>query len=134
MRAQFFPAARWRRRGTVTLITNTIGPSVYSTTETTPVTVRSFTGTLSARGALLRWRTASETEAVGYNVYGHVHGRRVKLNRRLVAAKRAADAAYTFRYRARAGNKPAACFWLQIVNLDGSRHWYGAATVPRIGS
>ncbi len=54
---------------------------------------------------LLKWRTASEAELLGYNVYGQVQGKRVKLNRKLIAAKGTIGASYAFRYRAPRGQK-----------------------------
>ncbi len=117
--------------GAVTLDTNVIQRSLCSAPPSTPVTVRSFTATRSTGSVLLKWRTASEVELVGYNVYGQVHGKRVKLNRRLIAGKGTAGAAYAFRYRAPSGQKAPTRFWLQVVNLDGSRTWHGVAMTSR---
>jgi hypothetical protein len=119
--------------GAVTLDTNTVTNCVEATTA---VTVRSFVATPSASGAMLKWRTASEVAILGYNVYGQVHGKRVKLNAGLIAAKGSSNgASYAFRYRPSKGQKTSTRFWLQAVNLDGSRAWAGAARIAsRIAS
>jgi hypothetical protein len=117
--------------GAVTLITNTIAPSGCATLA---ASVRSFTATSSAGSVLLKWRTASEVEVVGYNVYAQAHGTRVRLNRTLIAAKSMTGAAYAFRYRAPKGQKASTRFWLQAVNLDGSRTWSGTAKIARRSS
>ncbi len=81
---------------------------------------------------MLKWRTASEIEILGYNVYGQVRGKRVKLNRTLIAAKRSmTGASYALRYRVPNGQKAPTHFWLQTVNLDGSRTWSGVAKIAR---
>ena len=99
-----------------------------------PVTVRSFTASASGSSTTLRWQTASEAGLLGYNVYGQIQGKRVKLNRKLIAAKRTTGASYAFRYRAPSGQKAPSRFWLQAVNLGGSRTWSGAATARRVTS
>lgn len=98
-----------------------------SDVSTTAVSLRSFTATRSAKGAMLRWRTASEADVLGYNVYGLVKGNRVKLNARLIACKNPGANAYSFHYRAPKGKKAPARFWLQTIHLDGSRLWTTAA-------
>lgn len=91
----------------------------------TAVQMRSFTATPAARGILLRWRTGSEVELVGFNVFRQkgVQARKVKLNRSLVRAKGGvAGAKYSWLDRsAKRGGR----YWLQAVNADGSRSWYG---------
>lgn len=116
--------------GAVTLDTNVIDASQCAP-PSLAVIVRSFTATASTGSVMLKWRTASELEMLGYNVYGKVHGKRVKLNRKLIAAKSTSGASYAFRHRAPTGHKAPARFWLQIVNLDGSRTWHGTATTVR---
>ena len=91
------------------------------------VTVSSFSAHRAARGVLVRWRTASEFNLLGFNVYGTVNGKRVRVNQRLIRTH--GRGAYSFLDR-----KPAkaARYWIQAVNLDGSRSWHGPARV--IGS
>ena len=87
--------------------------------------VRSFTARRSGTGVIASWRTASEIAVVGYNVYRHTRLGRTRVNRVLVAARRLGR----YDLRDRRAPKGAARYWLEIVNVDGSRAWYGSAAV-----
>lgn len=54
---------------------------------TTAATFRSLTASKGLNSVILRWKTASEADVLGYNVYCNVKGKRVKLNRSLIAGK-----------------------------------------------
>jgi hypothetical protein len=109
-----------------------IGTSLCDTATSdvaaTAVTMRTVSATQKSGGVLVRWRTASELDTLGYNVYRSVHGKRVRLNRSVIRAK-GHGAAYSFLDRT-ASNRPARYF-VQAVSLDGSRAWYGPAKVLR---
>ena len=94
----------------------------------TPVTLRSLTASPSKSGVVVRWRTASELGLVGYNVYREKAGKRVRVNKRLIAARSSHGAgSYVFVDRsARSGR-----YWLQAVNLDGSRSFLASARLAR---
>jgi hypothetical protein len=92
----------------------------------TAVALRSFTATPSAGRVALNWRTASEASVLGYNLYGFVHGQRVKLNARVIASKGAGAHSYSFGYRLPQGKQAPARYWLQTINLNGSRQWSSA--------
>ncbi len=94
----------------------------------TAVRLRSLTSTSTARRTIVRWRTASELETLGFNVYGG----RTKLNLRLIGAKGNGGAGASYRFVDRATRSPRAHTYhrLQAVDLDGSRHWLATA-VPR---
>ena len=62
---------------------------------------------------------------LGYNVYGFVHGQRVKLNSRVISSKGAGAHSYSFNYRLHGKQAPAR-YWLQTINLNGSRQWSSA--------
>lgn len=97
-------------------------------TGPTAVTMRSFTASSSRSGVVVRWRTGSELAVLGYNVWGELNGKRVKLNRSLIASGRSAGGStYRFTYRQGPGKPFVARFWLQRVNGDGSRAWHGPA-------
>jgi len=85
----------------------------------TAATIRSFTASRSHAGTLVRWRTASEIEVAGFNVYRVEHGHRVKVNRHLIAAKARGGAAYRLLDRAHRGAE----YRLEVVNLDGAHQW-----------
>ena len=104
-------------------------PSAQSTDSTTvrcPTAVRlaSFVATRSARGVLIRWRSASEARTLGFNVYREQNGQRVKLNRRLIPGRRTGGRVYSWLDRA-APRQGRIRYWLQAVSLDGTRSWYG---------
>jgi hypothetical protein len=97
----------------------------------TAVVVRAASATRTHRGVLVRWRTTSEAQALGFNVYRLSHGMVVKLNRALIPSvfggttsghayswldRRAPRASSPLRYR------------LQSVSLDGTRRWVGGAS------
>jgi hypothetical protein len=98
------------------------------TTAPVAARFRSLSASSTGNGALVRWRTASEVNALGFNVYRAVQGRRVRVNARLIPARGAG--AYSFLDR-RAPHAKALRYWIQLVNLDGSRSWYGPARVAR---
>ena len=111
-----------------------VGASITSwsleITGPTAVTVNNFSARRVARAVQLRWRTSTETEALGFNVYRFSHGSKTKVNHRLIVAKRSGmvrGAAYTLR-DTRAG-KAAATYRLQAVSLRGKRTWVKTASV-----
>ena len=89
-------------------------PSVSST----PVTFRSLSAQKAGKGVNIRWRTASELQVLGYNVYVERNGKRVKLNAKLIRTKGSAGGSYLFKARV-----PSGKFWLATLNADGSRTW-----------
>ena len=95
------------------------------------VTLRSFTAAPARSGVSLRWRTASELQVAGFNVYRERGGRRVRLNAKLIpAANGTGGHVYTFVDR-KAPRSGLSRYWLQAVNLDGTRRWYGPAIARR---
>lgn len=109
---------------------NTVGLGNWaahlSVSSPTAVTFRSLSATWSRGGALVRWRTAAELDALGFNVYRATQGRKVRANARLIPATRRGS--YSFVDR-RAPRSKTLRYWIQVVNLDGSRSWYGPARV-----
>lgn len=93
----------------------------------TAVSLRSFRGLATAQGVELLWRTASERDVLGFNVW---RGQK-KVNRALVPAKAvrpSGGASYRIIDRtARAGKTYT--YRLQVVDLDGARSWRGSARV-----
>ncbi len=106
-----------------------IGQSVCGVTAQVAVTFRSLTAARSANGVQVRWRTASEIDTLGFNVYREVNSKRVRVNTKLIATKGAGSYSYLDRSAPRS---KVASYWIQVVNLDGSRQWHGPARVgPR---
>jgi hypothetical protein len=98
-------------------------------TATTAATFVSFTGRVAERGVVLRWRTAQEVGAVGFNVYRGTASHRVRVNRRIVRAQGiVAGSRYVFR-DARAPHHSRLRYWLEEVGTDGSHQWRGPLVV-----
>ncbi|MFN2467476.1 MAG: hypothetical protein ABR521_05000 [Gaiellaceae bacterium] len=92
----------------------------------TAVTLLSVQPTRSSSGVLVRWRTASESGTLGFNVWRYRGGKGVKVNRTLIAAKRSgepAGAGYSFVDRA-PGARRGLTYRLQLVDQQGRRTWY----------
>ena len=101
----------------------------------TAVTIASFTAaTRSGRGVALRWRTASEIDTLGFDVWRFAPGGAgVKVNRRLIPAKAyGGTGGGTYRLvDSRAGTGVTYRYRLQIVSRDG-RHTWRATTRVRV--
>ena len=100
----------------------------FDAAGTTAATFRSLTVTRTPAGTLVRWRTASEVEVAGFNVYriqsgrarAHAAPRVRKVNRHLIAANgRGGGASYHLLDRGYRGLS----YRLEVVNLDGTRQW-----------
>lgn len=98
------------------------------TAPTTAVTFRSLSATSVRDGVLVRWKTASETDTLGFNVYRQINGKRARANTRLIAAS--GRGSYSFLDR-KAPSTPRVRYLIQVVNVDGTRSWYGPARVLR---
>jgi hypothetical protein len=100
----------------------------------TAVTLRSFSAHRTRPGVLLRWRTASEIDLLGFDVYRLSGGHVLKLNRRLIAAKapgRSIGAAYRLLDR-RARSGRAYTYRLRALSRTGTRSW-SAKAITRAG-
>ncbi|MDQ3875502.1 MAG: hypothetical protein M3322_08175 [Actinomycetota bacterium] len=94
------------------------------------VQLQSFTAQRVGKNVVLRWRTASEVNTLGYNVYRQAGAKRVKLNRSLIPAASliggsTSSHAYSFRTRIPSLKGASAKYWLQEVASNGARSWYG---------
>lgn len=88
--------------------------------------MRSVSASRAAAGVTLRWQTASELGVLGFNVYRQVNGKRVRLNRALIAAKGRGLYLFLDRFAPRARSVR---YWIQSVSLDGSGTWHGPVRV-----
>jgi hypothetical protein len=99
------------------------------TTTTTAVTVSSLSARPATRGVLVRWRTGTEADLLGFHVYrsrGHSWRR---LNRSLITAKGSVSgAAYRFLDRTARGGV-AYRYRIKAVNRDGTMSWFGPVRV-----
>jgi hypothetical protein len=96
---------------------------------TSAVTFASFSGHRTRRGVVLRWRTAQEVGSLGFNVYRRAAGHRLRLNRRILPARRSVGGARYLYRDTRAPRYGRLRYWLQEVGTDGSRRWHGPLVV-----
>jgi hypothetical protein len=93
------------------------------------VRVSAFATARSKRGVVVRWRTGTEVDTLGFNVYRQQHGRRVRVNRRLLPALGGTSGhAYSFVDR-HAPRHRALRYWLEDVSTGGARTWQGPVRV-----
>jgi len=107
---------------------NNVSTATTTVTATSAVTLRSFSAAGGTAGVTVRWRTASELDTLGFNVYREVNGKRVRANTRMIAAK--GRGSYSFLDR-KAPKAKSVRYWVQEVTADGSRSWYGPARVTK---
>jgi Domain of unknown function (DUF4394) len=100
-----------------------IGPPICAPTA---VTLRSVSAVRHKGSVSVIWRTASETALAGFHVYREQNGRRVRATSRIVAARSSSGSTYTFVDRS-APRGRTLHYWIQAINLDGSRTWHGPA-------
>jgi hypothetical protein len=94
------------------------------------VTLRSLAASRSPAGVLVRWRTGSEADTLGFHVYRARGTKWTRVDRRLIPAKGSvAGARYSLLDRRAPRGKLA--YRLQAIGTDGSRTWYGRASVVR---
>lgn len=102
-----------------------------TTDSTTAVRVKTFKAASIRRGISVSWRTAGETDLLGFNIYRSTADKQIKVNRQLIRAKSAgspAGGSYRLLDRhVRAGITYA--YRLQVLSLDGRRSWQGFARV-----
>jgi hypothetical protein len=95
----------------------------------TAVTFASAGATRTARGVLVRWRTGTEADLVGFHLYrsrGHSWQR---LTRSLIAAKGSVSGA-SYRFLDRTGKRGVAYrYRIRAVNRDGTAAWFGPVRV-----
>ena len=93
--------------------------------DPTAVRVTTLSATRGPSGVAVRWRTAAETNVLGFNVWRGAK----KLNRALVPASgKAGGAGYRVLDRtAKPGRSYA--YRLQVVGRDGTRSWQGSTKV-----
>ena len=90
----------------------------------TVATFRGATAARTAKGVVVRWRTAPLLDTLGYHVYREVNGKRVRANTRIIPANASGSYAFLDRTRVRGALR----YWVQSVNPDGSRRWHLATS------
>jgi hypothetical protein len=92
------------------------------------VTVSSFSARRSHKGVVLRWRTGSEVDELGFNVYRKQGSRRIRVNRRLLSAL-GVLAGTSYSFTDRHAPHRALQYLLQDVSKSGARTWHGPVRV-----
>lgn len=95
----------------------------------TSASVRSLRSVKTAHGVRVHWRTASEAQLAGFNLYRTRNGKLVRLNRSLIPAVFAGKATgHSYRFADRLGRN-GTTYRLEIVSLNGKKVWFGTTTV-----
>jgi hypothetical protein len=98
--------------------------------DTTPLAVSVY-GLRAARShgaVVLRWRTGTEADTLGFNVYRQLRGKRVRLNRRLLPSLGGLGGS-SYSFTDRRAPRRAVRYWLQDVDVRGARTWHGPVRV-----
>jgi subtilisin-like proprotein convertase family protein len=102
------------------------GWSLTFETAALAATFRSAEARRTSSGVVVRWRTASEVDVLGFRVYRVVAGKRVRVSRALIAAKgEVSGAAYRFVDRRAPRRTAGLRYRIQAVDRDGSVSWLG---------
>jgi hypothetical protein len=96
----------------------------------TGIGVVSLSATRANPVIVLRWRSASQSQTLGYNVFREQGRERVRANRKLIPATRTSGMHF-YRWLDRAAPRQTTRYWLEEVKLNGSRSWHGPARVVR---
>jgi Peptidase family C25 len=114
-------------------------PSSAACTGTiTAVTVESFTATSDDNARVhLHWRTGSEVDNLGFNIYREHAGERTRVNQHMIAGSALMVGAGTSLRSGRSytwwddSTRAAADtrYWLEAIDLGGQRTWHGPATI-----
>jgi hypothetical protein len=99
-------------------------------TGTSAVTLRSLTASRSPAGVLVRWRTGSEADTLGFHVYRGRGAKLTRVDRRLIPASGFVSGA-RYSFLDRRAPRARLSYRLQEVGTDGSRTWYGRVSVVR---
>ena len=116
------------------VLTNNTSTFLSTITFTTEVKLQSFSAVSTPGGVLLTWKTGGEVRNLGFNVYRGENGRRVRINPSLIAGSslmmrrtdsRHSGKSYAWFDRA----APATSYWLEDVDLNGTRTMHGPISI-----
>jgi glycosyl hydrolase family 99 len=93
----------------------------------TAVTLHTLRAVRAQAGVLLRWRTAPGSRVLGFNVYRDQNGKRLKLNRTLIASV-PGGRGHSWLDR-RVPGKGAVRYWLEEISVNGARRRHGPILV-----
>jgi hypothetical protein len=111
---------------TYTLLVEGIGIIMTGGTPTAAAALQSFRASSAPKGVLVRWKTRSEHEALGFNVY-RGDKKKVRLTRSIVRASGGGHGhSYSFLDRSARKGKVAP-YYLEVVQRGGSKIMFGPA-------
>ena len=115
---------------TYTLLVEGTGIIMVGSGPTATASLQSFRASAAPKGVLVRWRTRSEHEALGFNVYrGAV--KKARLTRTMVRAS-GDGRGHAYSYIDRSARKgKAAPYYLEVVQRSGSKIMFGPAVTAR---
>jgi hypothetical protein len=103
---------------------------------TPAIEVTSFEAAGNAQGALLKWKTDSEINHLGFNLYRDEAGQRVLMNQQLVTNNiltisfdAAPASGHSYEWLDNSPAKDVATYWLEALDLNGNSTWQGPFTV-----
>lgn len=112
----------------ITVLTSAASDWDFAPGIATAVRLVAFAASRSARGTLLRWRTASEAGVLGFNLYRG----RLRINRALITGRGGAGAG-SYRFLDRSARLGVTyTYRLQAVARGGSRAWIGSVVARRL--
>jgi hypothetical protein len=125
-----FDVVVWERTqnggATYTLLVEGLGVIMVGGGPTATASLQSFRASSAPKGVRVRWKTRSEHEALGFNVY-RGDRKKVRLTRSMVRAS-GDGRGHTYSYIDRAARKgKAGPYWLQVVQRNGSKIMFGPA-------
>jgi uncharacterized delta-60 repeat protein len=93
--------------------------------------VVSFRATRVRAGLLVRWRTLSEVDSRGFNVYREQSGRRVRTNASVIRNRGNARRGRSYSFLDRRARGTRVRYWLQELRTGRGAGWYGPVAVRR---
>jgi uncharacterized repeat protein (TIGR01451 family) len=118
------------------LLSNNFATQNETIETPTGVKLESFTAGATSGGALLSWKTGGETRNLGFNVYREVSGQRVRVNSSLIAGSALImrhtlepHTAKTYSWMDRSAGANLGLYWLEDVDLNGTRTFHGPISV-----
>jgi hypothetical protein len=122
----------WLRVGTDIVGSGTFNAAFsLAGSSVTATTFASASAKSTKRGVVLRWRTASEANMLGFRIYRRQAGKYLRITRTIVPAQGAiAGAGYRYVDR-NAPQRGLLRYRIQMIDRDGWRSWFGRPLLVR---
>ncbi|MGB2713372.1 MAG: C25 family cysteine peptidase [Vicinamibacterales bacterium] len=112
-------------------------PYVYAAWKRPTLTAVRMSTTSAARterGVTVRWRTGYEVDNLGFEIYREQGGERTRVTTKPIAGSAlmvpagvamTAGHSYTWTDESEAAREPGVVYWIQDIDLNGTRSWHG---------